>query len=213
VGKLLDEVDLLGIRDNTIFIFTSDNGPEATVPYHGSSGPWRGTYFTGLEGSLRVPFIIRWPGKIPAGSSSNEIVHEMDLFPTFARIANGKVPRDRVVDGVDQLDFLMGKKKRSNREAVVVYVGQEIFGIKWRNWKMMTKQVSKGFGEPIKRFGVPLLYDLHTDPKEQHPLDPRWIETGWIRWPAGQVLVDHIKSLKKELPIRPGTPDPYKPGI
>ena len=88
----------------------------------------------------------------------------MDLFPTFARIANGKVPGDRMIDGVDQLGFLMGKKKKSNREAVVVYVGQEIFGIKWRNWKMMTKQVSKGFGEPIKRFGVPLLYYLHTDP-------------------------------------------------
>ena len=112
-GRLLDAIDELGIRDNTIFIFTADNGPEATPPGNntvtvetpspGSAGPWRGTMFTGFEGSLRVPFAIRWPGKIPAGSVSNGIVHEMDLFPTFARIAGGKVPEDRVIDGLSRL--------------------------------------------------------------------------------------------------------------
>ena len=119
-GELLAAVDELGIRDNTIFVFTADNGPEAApegnnttsieTPYPGSAGPWRGTLFTGFEGSLRVPFAIRWPGKIPAGSVSNEIVHEMDLFATFARIAGGKVPDDRIVDSIDQTDFLLGKQ-------------------------------------------------------------------------------------------------------
>lgn len=211
VGTLLDEVERLGIRDNTIFIFTADNGPDALPPYHGFSGPWRGTYFTGLEGSLRVPFIIRWPGKVPAGTVNNEIVHEMDLFPTFARIVGGKIPKDRIIDGVDQLDFFMGKKDKSNRESVVIYVGNEIFGVKWRNWKMITKEIESAWGKPTKEYAIPLLLDLHTDPKEEYPLDPRWIETGWIRWPAGQVLVDHMVSLKKEPPIKPGTPDPYKP--
>src|SRR5207302_5602805 len=75
------------IRDNTIAVFTSDNGPEATWPWQGSSGPWRGYYFTHMEGSLRVPFIIRWPGRVPAGRVSNEIVHEVDTFTTFAKIA------------------------------------------------------------------------------------------------------------------------------
>ncbi len=90
VGRLLSEVDRLKIRDNTIFIFTSDNGPDSQAPYQGFSGPWRGSYFTALEGSLRTPFIIRWPGKIPAGTVNNEIVHEMDLFPTLAHVAGGK---------------------------------------------------------------------------------------------------------------------------
>ena len=211
VGRLLDEVDRLGIRDNTVFIFTSDNGPDPSPPNHGFSGPWRGSYFTGWEGSLRVPFIIRWPGKVPAGAVSNEIVHEMDLFPTFARIGGGQTPVDRVIDGVDQRDFFLGKKKKSNRESVVVYVGSDIFGVKWRNWKMMSKEIESAWGKPTKEYGVPLLFDLHTDPKEEHPLDPRWIETTWIRWPAGQVLVDHVESFKKEPPIRPGTPDPYVP--
>jgi arylsulfatase len=212
VGMLLDEVEELGIRENTIFIFTSDNGPDAQPPYHGFSGPWRGSYFTGLEGSLRVPFVIRWPGKVPAGTISNEIVHEMDLFPTFARIVGGKVPKDRVIDGVDQRDFFLGKQEKSNREAVVIYVGSEIFGVKWRNWKMMTKEIDKAWGNPTKEYSIPLLFDLHTDPKEEYPLDPRWIEAGWVRWPAGQVLVDHMVSLQKEPAIRPGAPDPYEPG-
>ena len=82
-GELLDTLEDLGIADNTIFIFTSDNGPEMIPGHHGWAGPWRGSYFTGLEGSLRVPFIMRWPAKFPAGIVSNEIVHEMDLFPTY----------------------------------------------------------------------------------------------------------------------------------
>jgi len=79
-------VDELGIADNTVFIFTSDNGGEATPGYQGWSGPWSGSYFTGKEGSLRVPFIVRWPGKVPAGMISNEIVHQFELFATLAKL-------------------------------------------------------------------------------------------------------------------------------
>ncbi len=131
-GMLLDAVDELGIRDNTIFIFTADNGPEAfplgantgavETPIPGSAGPWRGTLFTGFEGALRVPFVVRWPGQIPAGSMSDEVVHEMDLFPTLARIAGGRVPDDRVIDGVDQTDFFLGRQTNSNRDGIIVYM-------------------------------------------------------------------------------------------
>ena len=96
-GELLDTVEELGVADNTIFIFTADNGPEATgfestnltveTAVHGSAGPWRGTLFTGFEGALRVPFVVRWPGRIEAGQASDETVHAMDLFPTFAALA------------------------------------------------------------------------------------------------------------------------------
>lgn len=70
-----------------------------------------------MEGSLRVPFIIRWPAQIPAGKVSDEIVHEMDLFPTLAHVAGGKVPSDRAIDGVNQYDFFAGKQQKSNRAA------------------------------------------------------------------------------------------------
>ena len=211
VGELMDAVDELGIRDNTIFIFTSDNGPDPTVPHQSFAGPWSGSYFTGKEGSLRVPFIVRWPGRVPAGAVSNEIVHQMDLFPTIANIVGVQVPQDRVIDGVDQLDFFEGKQKESNREHVIVYVGNEIYGIKWRNYKMMSKEIDKAFADPTRTYGVPLIYDLHTDPKEETPLHSRWYYSGWIRWPAGEYLVKHIASLQKEPPIRPGTADPYTP--
>ena len=212
LGRLLDAVDRLGIRDNTIFIFTSDNGSDPTVPHQSFSGPWSGSYFTGREGSLRVPFIIRWPDGIPAGNVSNEIVHEMDLFPTLARIVEGDVPGDRVIDGVDQLDFLTGRQVASNREHVIVYVGSEVYGVKWRNYKMMSKEIDRAFADPTRTYGVPLIYDLHTDPKEETPLHSQWYHSGWIRWPAGDYLVQHMGSLQQEPPIRPGTPDPYVPG-
>lgn len=211
VGMLLDATDALGQRDNTIFIFTSDNGPEMFVPYAGSSGPWRGSYFTGLEGSLRVPFIVRWPGRIPAGAVSNEIVHQMDLFPTLARLAGAAVPQDRVIDGTDQSDFLLGRRPRSNRDGFVVYVGNEVFGVKWRNWKMMSKEVGTGVGDPVRQYSIPLFYNLLVDPKEEHPTDPRVVENLWVRYPASGILLEHMKSLRAEPPIRPGAPDPYVP--
>ena len=211
VGQLLDKVDELGIKENTIFMFTSDNGPDSQTPYHGFSGPWRGSYFTGYEGSLRVPFIMRWSGKVPAGQVSNEIVHEMDLFPTLAKIVGGKVPSDRIIDGVEQLDFFLGNQEKSNRESVIVYAGNQLMGVKWRNFKMISKTIEKAWGQPTEEYNIPLLFDLHTDPKEEYPLDPKWVSLGWIRWPAGQVLSDHVASLQKEPPIKPGTSDPYRP--
>ena len=210
VGQLIDAVDNLGIRDNTIIIFTSDNGPEFSTGYCGFSGPWHGTYFTAWEASLRVPFIVRWPGKVPAGVVNNEIVHEMDLFPTLARIAGGKVPKDRIIDGVDQTDFFLGKNDRSNRESVIIYVGNELCGVKWRNWKMMLKELDDATGF-VRTYGLPRFYDLYVDPKEEQPVDPRVPENLWVRWPMGQVLLDHIASFRKEPPIRPGTSDPYDP--
>ena len=94
-GQILDAIKNAGIEDNTLVIFTSDNGPEATNPWQGDSGPWRGTYFTAMEGSLRTPFIIRWPGKVPAGRVNNEIVHIVDLYTTLAGVGGAEVPKDR----------------------------------------------------------------------------------------------------------------------
>jgi hypothetical protein len=82
--------------------------------------------------------------------------------------------------------------------------------VKWRNWKMMLKELDTATGE-VKTYGVPRFYDLYIDPKEEHPLDPRLPENFWVRYPISQILLDHVISLKKEPPIRPGTPDPYDP--
>ena len=216
-GRLLDTIDDLGIRDNTIFIFTADNGPEfgpratdtltVETPSTGSSGPWRGSLFTGFEGALRVPFAIRWPNKIKAGTHSNEIVHEMDLFPTFARIAGGKLPKDRVIDGVDQTDFFLGKQKKSNREGVIVYMGNDIYGVKWRNWKINMLELDTVMSVTRKP-GMPRVYNLLSDPQENvNVLFPNT----WVTKAGLVQLTEHAKSLKENPPIAPGTLDPYKP--
>ena len=216
-GMLLDAIDELGIRDNTLFIFTADNGPEGfpqgtntaaiEPPIPGTAGPWRGTLFTGFEGSLRVPFAARWPGRIPSGSVSDEIVHEMDLFPTFAKIAGGKVPDDRVIDGVDQTDFFLGKQKKSNREGLIVYMGNDVWGVKWRNWKINLKEQETVFSGTID-YGLARVYNLHKDPGEtQNVLFP---ET-WVPKAALGQLGLHMMSLQQEPPIRGGQPDPYVP--
>jgi len=217
VGRLLDTVDQLGIRDNTVFVFTADNGPEAAThgnnsatvvtAMHGSAGPWRGTLFTGFEGALRVPFAIRWPGKIPAGTSSDEIVHEMDLFPTFAQIASGKVPQDRVIDGVNVSDFFLGKREKSGREGFIVYMGNDIFGVKWRNWKVNLKEQESVFGETIS-YGTPRVYNLLTDPQERENV---LFPATWVPKAALGQLGAHVASLRANPPIKPGTQDPYEP--
>ena len=216
-GKLLDTVDELGIADDTIFVFTADNGPEAATHgnnsgtvetfMHGSAGPWRGTLFTGFEGALRVPFAIRWPGRIAAGTSSDEIVHEMDLFPTFAKIAGGEVPTDRVIDGVDVSDFFLGKRKESGREGFIVYMGNEVFGVKWRNWKVTLKEQESVFSETVA-YGTPRVYNLLTDPQERESV---LFPHTWVPKAALGQLGEHAQSFATHPPIRPGTKDPYEP--
>ena len=211
-GELLDILDELGIADNTIFIWTSDNGPEMIPGYNGWSGPWRGSYFTAREGSLRVPFIMRWPGKVPAGRVSNEIVHQFDLFTTIAKITGGKVPTDRIIDGVDQSQFLMGQTEKSARESFVIYVGDQVFGVKWRNWKMLTKEFDDGRGTgKIVEYGVPRFINLYTDPQENYPITYKSGQQMWVRFPMSEVLVEHAKSLQAEPAVKPGATDPYIP--
>ena len=216
-GRLLDAIDELGIRDETIFIFTADNGPEA--PPHGnttstvetgssgSAGPWRGTLFTGFEGALRVPFAIRWPGRVPAGTASDEIVHEMDLFPTFARIAGGQVPEDRVIDGIDMSDFFFGKQDKSGREGFIVYMGNDVFGVKWRNWKVNFKELDSVLSETVE-YGMPRVYNLLNDPQERENV---LFPNTWVPKAALGQLEEHVASLKEHPPIPTGTLDPYQP--
>ena len=217
LGELLDKLFELGISDKTIFIFTADNGPESldynttsltveTGP-QGSTGPWRGTLFTGYEGGLRVPFVIRWPGKIKGNTSSDEIVHALDLFPTIAKITGGTTPKDRIIDGMDMSDFFLGKKTKSGREGFIVYMGNEIFGVKWRNWKLHFKEQETWDGV-LRNYTMPRVYDLYSDPQERvNVLFPNT----WVPKAALEQLTEHVTSLKEFPPIKAGQLDPYSP--
>ncbi|MFT4823476.1 MAG: arylsulfatase A-like enzyme [Halioglobus sp.] len=202
VGELLHTIDKLGLKENTIFIFTSDNGREGVPRSFGFTGPWRGGMFSPYEGSLRVPFLVRWPGKIPAKQVSNEIVHQIDLFPTLAKIVGADIKKDRIMDGVDQTDFLMGKSEKSARESVIIYIGNELFGVKWRNWKLLLKEMDEG-SYAVRTLAYPSVYNLLVDPKEEVP-ELNYLNDTWVDFPLYQVLEDHQASIKED----PGAPEP-----
>ncbi len=217
VGELVDTVDELGIADNTIVIFTADNGPEALSPgetsitvetaINGSAGPWRSTLFTGYEGALRVPFAVRWPDRIEPGRVSDEIVHAMDLFPTFARFAGGEVPTDRVIDGIDMSGFFTGETPDSGRDGFIVYMGNDIFGVKWRDWKLHFKEQT-GWNGILREYTMPRVYNLMKDPQE---LDNVLFPHTWVPKAALPQLEEHVASLKEFPPVPTGAPDPYEP--
>lgn len=203
IGELLDTIDELGLRENTIFIFTSDNGREGVPRSWGFTGPWRGSMFSPYEGSLRVPFLVRWPGKIPPGQVSNDVVHQVDLLPTLASIVGTDLPNDRIYDGADQSDFLMGNAENSARESVIIYIGNELFGAKWRNWKILLKDIDRTDGYAIREMAYPSVYNLIVDPKEEEP-ELNYLNDTWVDGPLYQVLEDHEASIAADS----GSPDP-----
>jgi len=161
-----------------------------------------------MEGGLRVPFLIRWPGKIPVGRESDEIVHLVDIFPTFARIAGGKVPTDRPIDGVDQSDFFFGKQERSNRDFFPIYnLSGQLQAAKWKNWKLH-------FFEQVSLYETPRpgtqLVNLLVDPLEEHNIGDAWGDD-WVYFAIKRRIDEFQASLRKFPPILPGTPDPYVP--
>jgi arylsulfatase A-like enzyme len=203
VGRLLDTVNRLKIQDNTIVIFTSDNGAEGMKPYDGWAGPWRGTYFTALEGGLRVPFVIHWPGKIAGGRVSNEIVHGVDMFATLASLAGASVPKDRPIDSRDQSDFFTDKNKKSAREGFPIWNADLLMGVKWCHWKAAYYRQNLMIDPPEKLY-VPAVFNLFTDPQEEKGA----LET-WVVKPANEE-VDFFEWSLWKCPLIPmGTDDNY----
>ena len=135
------------------------------------------------------------------------MVHSMDLFPTLAAFAGGKVPDDRAFDGVDQSDFFLGKQKDSNREGLIVYQGDKIYGVKWGNWKVLFNENDTIFS-PTRTFDTPRVYNLLNDPGERENV---LFPYTWVAEKALPQLTEHLASLKKYPPVAPGTPDPYVP--
>jgi len=213
VGALLDTVERLGLAKDTIVVFTSDNGPEhpdnGGGKWNGQPGPWTGTYFTAMEGGIRVPFVIRWPERIPAGRVSNEIVHCVDLFPTLARLAGATIPADRAIDGIDQSDFLLGKQDTSRRDGVLIFVGDQIYALKWRNWKLHLVWQETKYDAPQRFATVPKIVNLITDPRERRQVaEP---DNTWLQYPMTKLRLEFEASMKQFPPVPLGAPDTWQP--
>jgi arylsulfatase A-like enzyme len=218
-GRILDEFDALGVAGDTIVVWASDNGPDSTYRapasdpdplgglWNGFAGPWRGSLFTSLEGSNRTPCMIRWPGKVPAGKVSNELVHEVDLFTTLVLAGGGSVPADRQIDGMDMRGFLLGDAQESGRDVVLCLQGNRLQAIKWRQWKAHLFH-QDDFYSNWTPYNMPMLYNLEWDPREEHQVG---FPHGWVAHPMAAAAGAFLKSLAIEPPIKPGTPDPYTP--
>ena len=155
VGVLLGELQALGLDDNTILLFTSDNG--ARTHEGGSNYPLRGTKASMWEGGMRLPLIARWPGQIAAGSTCSELTTSMDLLPTLARLAGTQEPQDRTIDGRDISPLWRGESGASSpHEAFYYYWKDSLHAVRVGQWKLHVR-LDRDDEEATE------LYDLHAD--------------------------------------------------
>jgi arylsulfatase A-like enzyme len=164
--------------------------------HRGTAGFFEGSYFTGMEGSLRTPCIARWPGRIAAGKKSTEIVHITDWFTTLLAMAGVPIPDDRVVDGKDQSPFLRGEQETSNRDGFMYWNGAKLYGIKWQNFKMVLVE-QKHFTDPALPLSMPHIINLITDPKEREPYNQVYFHT-WTMAHFGRLMKEFEESVKQE---------------
>jgi arylsulfatase len=208
IGDIVAEVDNLGIADNTIVIVMGDNGP--FMQYAGASGQsdriYRGGKADHLEGGVRVNAYVRWPGVIEAGSYAGDIIHVSDLFTTFARLANAMngVPRDRLIDGLDQSGVLLLGEAHGRRDYVHIYEGTILKSVVKNKYKM---HVPPPGSNPIGAS----IFDLYRDPREERPIDS--IKYG--PWAGGQFanMVKRHMMTNMRYPDRGPTHAPPYEGI
>jgi arylsulfatase len=207
VGLILAALERLRIDRNTMVFWCTDNGAEGRRPWRGSSGPWRGFYNSVMEGGIRTPCVIRWPARIPRGQISNEVFHELDIFPTLAAAVGAPeiVPTDRPIDGVNQLPFLEGRQAKSPRESALFFTGSTVRAVKWRDWKfhyayMPEPRVTE---PPLMR-----LFNLRSDPREETDIKDA---NPWALGLFDALVAEYTESTERFPNTPPNTPDPYTP--
>jgi arylsulfatase A-like enzyme len=167
-GQILEALKKLGIDDNTLVVFTSDNG--ATNGKGRSNLPLSGYKGSTMEGGMREPCVMRWPGRIPAGATCSELAITMDLLPTFAGLAGTQAPGDRIIDGKDIWPLMSGRYgARSPHEAFYYYQMDQLQAVRSGKWKLHLALApkKKNWGDPIPK-SVLELYDLEADISEKN---------------------------------------------
>ena len=178
VGQVLEALKTAGVDRNTLAVFWSDNGPWTNAPARslqetqslwdtGSAGPLRGSKGTTYEAGVRVPGILRWPAAIRAGRVSADIVSALDLFPTFVRLAGGRLPDDRPIDGVDLGPFLTGTSP-SPRHELFLFQAAVPEAVRTGPWKLRMTTTAAPAGSTTPPAPLVELFDLDRDPGERH---------------------------------------------
>ncbi|MFZ1101848.1 MAG: sulfatase-like hydrolase/transferase, partial [Hyphomicrobiaceae bacterium] len=226
VGEMLDYLDELGIADNTVVMYSTDNGPHMNTWPDGAMTPFRSEKNTNWEGAFRVPLLVRWPGKIPAGFVSNEIVQHHDWLPTFLAMAGepsiveklkkGRKAGDKTfkvhIDGYNLLEFLTRKGVKSPRPGFIYFNDDgDLVAIRYGNWKaVFMEQRCQGtlqvWGEPFTVLRIPKLYNLRLDPFERADITSNtywdWYISKAYMIMAAQALVTQFLATFKEFPPR-----------
>jgi arylsulfatase A-like enzyme len=163
-GQILDALKRLELDEQTLVIWTNDNGAPAPDRRGGSNLPLKGNAYSVAEGGMRVPLIARWPGRIPAGTVCREMITLMDAYPTLAQLAGAKLPADRIIDGRDIRPLMFGEPgAASPHEAFFYYYVNQLQAVRSGPWKLYLPPKGKS-GSPVR---VPVqLYNLVEDPQE-----------------------------------------------
>jgi arylsulfatase len=219
VGQLLDKLDELGIADNTIVLYSTDNGPHFNTWPDAGNTPFRSEKNSNWEGAYRVPTFVRWPGRFAEDVTLNGIISHQDWLPTFASIAGNPEIKDQLldgaeidgrsyrnhIDGYDMSQYLRGEVDESPRN-YFVYVNDdgEIVAVRWRDWKVVYKENrGRAFGvwrEPFTDLRVPLVFNLRRDPFEraQHNSNTYedWaLDRPYIIFGTQTIAVEFLKTL------------------
>ncbi|MGY0575592.1 arylsulfatase [Bradyrhizobium sp. RDM12] len=226
IGTVLDKLDSLGIADNTIVVYTTDNGPEhSTYPYGGTT-PFRSEKMTTWEGGPRVPFFVRWPGQIPAKTEINGIQTLMDVFATLSvaagvdyedlkkrLMAGDKLGTDTEkkvhLDGLNSLDYWTGKAKESPRDEYIYWNESSIDALRVKQWKAHFSERDGYYGTKQK-MEIVRLYNLHQDPFESYDQFPRTLgqlpqHKSWTFNTILARLSAHLQTLKEYPPTQRGS--------
>lgn len=212
VGQVMDAVKEAGVEDNTIFIFSSDNAGGGASPQIGgaTNGPFRGDFFnTPFEGSMRVPAMIRWPGKVPSGVVTEEMFAAVDWMPTIAGMVGSSnlVPKDRPIDGVDASNFMLGKSKSTGREYYPFFgIDGELMSIKWKIYKTIYRYAQSPISiqQPFVSAQIPMIYDLSSDPHEDNNLMYTDLTLGWVYAQNFKWIDSYERSVKEYPNIKVG---------
>ena len=208
VGQVLDALKQLGVENNTIVVFASDNGPYGQaarefgnqgMPDMGNSGPFRGELGEVTEGSIRTAAIIRWPGKVKPNTTSYAMFSIMDFLPTFAQIVGGRLPTDRAIDGVNQTDVLLGNSAVGHRESLLSFIGADLVAVRWKQWRAYFTDVHPTgigpqrqpgiFSSSASMAGYPKVYNIEMDPHEDLVIGGMF---GWTSGPALKVVEEYL---------------------
>lgn len=228
VGKVLGKLDELKIADNTIVIYTTDNGPHKNTWPDAGLSPFRSEKNTNWEGAYRVPAMIRWPGKIEPGSVSNEIVSGLDWAPTLIAAAGEPQIKEKLLkgykaagktfkvhmDGYNLVPYLTGKVDKSPRRSFIYFNDDnQLVGMRFENWKLVfLEQRQQGtlqiWAEPFTPMRLPKIFDLRADPYEQADITSNtywdWVfQHAFMVVPAQQFAADFLETFKEFPPRQP----------